>query len=250
MTRPPDLLEPLSNEPVLSGRRLRYVQVKLAVVHSSIRLPRMLGSIYQLFRLSDFVRDSHLRESPHFSRRYQLYGHVQDKLIGDAPVDYLEFGVWKGESILKWSEINRHPASRFFGFDTFEGLPEAWSFATGAMPAGRLSTGGKVPEVQDQRVQFVKGLFQDTMNDFLRHYEPLNRLVIHCDADLYSSTLYALASLDEFIKPGTVVIFDEFGVVNHEFRAMMDYMASFRRTFAPVGWAGGFYEQVAFVAES
>jgi len=250
MSKSPDAREISDNEYARTGSASLYIRTKRAVVNSSFRLPRVIGSVHQLFRMSDFVRDSHLRESPHFDHRFNLYQHIQDNVISQAPVDYLEFGVWKGESIRKWSEISRSQASRFFGFDTFEGFPEAWSFATGNMPTGCLSTGGKTPEIQDQRVQFVKGLFQDTLADFLSNFQPKNRLVIHQDADLYSSTLYSMAMLNEFIKPGTVVMFDEFNSVNHEFRAMMDYMSAFRRKFTPIGWAGHFYDQVAFVAES
>jgi O-methyltransferase len=225
-------------------------RAKYAIVASPIKLPGSLGQVNQLFELRKFVRSAKLRERPYFPSRYDLYEHIQRTLLDSEPVDYLEFGVFTGSSMKKWVALNQYTGSRFFGFDTFEGLPERWEFATGALEAGYFSTGGKFPDIPDQRVQFLKGLFQDTLSPFLRDFQPQNRLIIHCDADLYTSTLYVLATLNEFMQPGTVVIFDEFGSVNHEFRAFMDYTASFQRKLTPIAWSGRFYEQVAFMVHA
>jgi O-methyltransferase len=235
----------------LELRANRYVRdfntwAKFAVVASPLRLPRLLASVDQLFRLRDYVRSSGLLASPYFSSRYQLYDHVHQTIVGESPIDYLEFGVFTGMSMRHWVSLNKCAGSRFVGFDTFEGLPERWAFATGSLEAGYFSTGGNTPDIRDPRVRFIKGLFQDTVGKFARDFQPQRQLVVHCDADLYSSTLYVLATLHEFLQPGTIVIFDEFGTVNEEFRAVMDYTRSFRRHLAPVGWAGRFYEHVAF----
>jgi hypothetical protein len=37
------------------------------------------------------------------------------------------------------------------------------------------------------------GLFQESMPGFLKTFQPTSRLSIHCDADLYSATLYVLS---------------------------------------------------------
>ena len=229
--------------------RLLNRAAKHAIVASPIGLPRLIGQLHQLFELRRFVRDSGLDQLPYFPAREGLYEFLNATLLPQQPIDYLEFGVFEGASIKHWVALNQHPSSRFFGFDTFEGLPEPWTFATGTLEAGHFSTAGAFPDIPDQRVQFVKGLFQDTLGAFIRAFEPNGRMVVHCDADLYTSTLYVLASMHEFLAPGAVVIFDEFGSVNHEFRAFMDYAASFRQKFSPLAHAGRFYEQVAFVID-
>lgn len=180
----------------------------------------------------------------HFDSRYDLYRHIDREIIGGGPVDYLEFGVYRGDAIRFWSELNRHPDSRFFGFDTFEGLPEEWQFFTGAIPAGTWETGGKPPELGDARVTFIKGIFQETLPGFLKGYTPAHRLVINCDADLYTSTLYLLVTLNHLLVRGTTVIFDEFSTV-HEFRAFRDFTSAFRRRYRLLASSDRFCERVA-----
>jgi hypothetical protein len=86
-----------------------------------------------------------------------------------------------------------------------------------------------IPQVDDSRHEFIKGLFQDTLPEFLsRGRLQKNKLnIIHLDADLFSSTLYALTSLHPYLKSGDILIFDEFNVPTHEFKAFMDYVDSY-----------------------
>lgn len=74
-----------------------------------------------------------------YKNREVLYSWVNQEVIQNAPIDYLEFGVYQGESIRKWCGLNNNPESRFIGFDSFEGLPENWE---GKCDAGTFSTGG------------------------------------------------------------------------------------------------------------
>jgi hypothetical protein len=95
-------------------------------------------------------------------------------------------------------------------------------------------------------VRFVKGWFQDTLPIFLDQFSTDKRIVIHCDADLYPSTLFVLGKLDALIKPGTIVIFDDFSSMLNDFRALEDYTRSFCRRYEVLGAAGRiYYEHVA-----
>ena len=183
-----------------------------------------------------------------FDHRTAMFDHINGSVLGDAPIDYLEFGVYQGDSIRYWSELNKQPGSRFTGFDCFEGLPEQWSTSLighGAMKEKTFDVGGQVPVIDDSRVSFVKGYFQDTVPSFLEQFRPANRLVLHMDADLYTSTLYVLCSFDRLIQKGTVIIFDEFASINHEFRALSDYVTSFRRKYSLLSFTKPNFHQVA-----
>jgi hypothetical protein len=150
--------------------------------------------------------------------------------LGPGPLDYLEFGVWWGESLKLWTTLNTASGSRFFGFDTFEGLPENW----GDIPKGTFTTSRQLPSLGDDRIHLIAGLFQDTLYPFLAAYQRPGRAVFHIDCDLYSSTLFCLAVLDRHLRPGDVIIFDEFFSLDHEFDAFLDYTRSFYRVLKPL----------------
>jgi hypothetical protein len=149
----------------------------------------------------------------------------------DGPIDYLEFGVAQGDTIRWWVENNRHPESRFVGFDSFEGLPEQWEH----IPKGTYSTFGKIPEVPDPRCSFVKGLFRDTLPGWLIGRDFPRRTVLHVDADLYSSTLLVLLQVLPRLVTGDIIIFDEFDTYLHEYRALVDATAAYPLGFRALG---------------
>ncbi|NCI45270.1 TylF/MycF/NovP-related O-methyltransferase [Sediminibacterium soli] len=179
-----------------------------------------------------------------YNKRYDLYRYVAGQYsLLDIPADYLEFGVFGGRSFEWWVKANTNSDSRFYGFDTFEGLPEKWGvfFGKGDMYAD-------VPSLSDHRAKFVKGLFQDTLVPFLQEHPMHNnrRKIIHLDADLFSSTLFALSTLYPYLKKGDILFFDEFNVPNHEFQALRIFTEAFYVQTELVGAVNNYY-QVAVV---
>ena len=64
------------------------------------------------------------------------------------------------ESIECFAKLNTSPESRFYGFDTFEGLPEDYIVSSRTvLKKETFSTGGIFPQIDDSRVKFFKGLF-------------------------------------------------------------------------------------------
>jgi O-methyltransferase len=90
-----------------------------------------------------------------------------------------------------------------------------------------------------------KGWFQNSLPPFLQAFRPRNRLLIHCDADLYTSTLFVLCTLHSYLKPGSLIVFDEFSGATDEFRAFTDYTSSFLQKFRVVAQVGNQCDQVA-----
>jgi O-methyltransferase len=172
-----------------------------------------------------------------YGKRYELYGYIFGLKNLGQPINYFEFGVSSGHSFSWWTRHNQNPASRFYGFDTFEGLPEDW----GGFRKGAMTTNASIPETDDTRVTFFKGLFQDTLPGFLAGFNSENRKVIMMDADLYTSTLYALTSLAPFLKKGDIIFFDQFNVPRHEFLAFQDFISSYYLKFNLIGAANNYY---------
>jgi len=174
------------------------------------------------------------------SRRFEMYDFLLKKEDLNSKIIYLEFGVAKGSSFQWWVEHNQHPDSQFFGFDSFEGLPEDWHI----LKKGFFSTGGAMPNIQDSRCQFIKGLFQSTLQGFLEKIPLEGRLVVHLDADLYSSTSCVLNKMSSCFKRDDVIIFDEFNVPTDEFRAFLDFFNSHKMKYELLAACNN-YQQVA-----
>ncbi|MDJ0786274.1 MAG: TylF/MycF/NovP-related O-methyltransferase [Myxococcota bacterium] len=192
---------------------------------------QMLRLAY-LGRFSEWIDETGLK--PDFESRDALYQYVYENESLEKPVDYLEFGVFEGRSMRWWSEHIKHPDARFVGFDCFEGIPEAWA----SRPPGTFTAEGKIPDIDDERVSFEVGLFQDTLPGFVESHTLDRPLVLNLDPDLYSSTLFVLATLGQRLKRGDVLIFDEIGSVREptaEFRALLDFASAFRFSYTPIG---------------
>lgn len=182
---------------------------------------RTLDKLNRWPLLQDFMQRN--ANVPSFPSREAMWSFIASRAPG--AIDYLEFGVHEGHSILYFAGTNKSADSRFFGFDTFTGLPEDWN----GYRRGHFDTGGQIPNTDDKRVKFIAGLFQDTLPAFLADFRADKRIIVNIDSDLYSSALYCLTKLDPVLPKGAMLIFDEFGDVLHEFRAATDYISSYRR---------------------
>lgn len=115
---------------------------------------------------------------------------------------WLEFGTFKGCTANYFSSKTENI---LHGFDTFKGV----DVVEGSWDMRRWNRNGALPKV-NENVNLVVGLFQDTLDNFLKEYtDPVSFL--HIDCDIYSSTKFVLDTLYENnrIVKGTIILFDE-----------------------------------------
>ena len=113
----------------------------------------------------------------------------------------LEFGVRRRTSI---AHIAEAPGQTVHGFDSFEGLPEGW----GSHPQGNFTTELELPPVPGQR-NAHPGWFKDALARSLAA-RPGAGAVRRYRLDIYSSARTVLTGLADRLRPGSILVFDEF----------------------------------------
>jgi hypothetical protein len=173
-----------------------------------------------------------------YNKRFSLYEWIiKNESLENQKINYIEFGVAQGNSFRWFVQRNTNAQSKFYGFDTFTGLPEDF----GVYKKGMFNTNNQVPAIDDTRVKFFQGLFQQTVPGFLPELNKDSRNVIMMDADLYSSTLFVLTSLAPFLKKDDIIFFDEFAVPTHEFKAFFEFNQSYHVNLKLIAAASNYY---------
>jgi hypothetical protein len=183
---------------------------------------------------ADYVYQN-LKSAMLFADRYALldYAIATAKKAGLNGLA-CEFGVAGGKTL-------RHIAERWggpvHGFDSFEGLPEDWTGT--AEQAGRFNLKGKLPKVPSN-AKLHLGWFNVSLPPFLTaHAGPAS--LLHLDADLYSSTKTVLDLFRARIRPGTVIVFDEYynypNWQEHEFKAFKEFIAETGARYRYIGFS-------------
>jgi len=167
------------------------------------------------------------------------YALQQAKLDGDILI--CEFGVFQGTTINHLASLT---PKTIHGFDSFEGLPETWrpNFEKGRYRAEKL------PKVR-ANVKLMKGWFENSLPAFLEEHKQAAAF-LHVDCDLYSSTKTIFRLFRDRIRPGTVIVFDEFfnypGWQQGEFKAFNEFIGETGLKYEWLGYCC-YHEQVAVV---
>lgn len=193
----------------LASRLLRRSEVGVALLWRAYTLtPYPLSrAVLALGRSRFLFPDNRL---PSFRR---VFSHIR---TNNVPGDYLEFGVFRGQSFIMAYQLG-HDEMRFFAFDSFEGLPkdeELWERGQYACTEDHFRRALRKAGVDLGRVLLVPGYYETLVPQRLAGLG--KAAVIHIDCDLYSSTVEVFRIVDGMIGVGTVVIFDDWFSFSHE----------------------------------
>jgi hypothetical protein len=182
---------------------------------------------------------------------YDLYDWVVNTQLDYALLEtglVLEFGTATGRTLNQFAHWL--PGKTIRGFDSWQGLPEKFN----DLPAGHFaqSLPYKLPNCELVQGWFGARPTQDqssirefTARDFANsHKEPI--VLLHLDADLYSSTKTVLDAFAKQIVPGTVILFNEYWNhptwKKHEFRAWQEHVAQHHVQYEYIGYASDHQE--------
>lgn len=158
--------------------------------------------------------------------------------------NWLEFGVWEGDSIIGCYNRTKKSANfrggKFFGFDSFQGLPSEWRKR---FKAGRFATSfDMVREKVPAEITLLKGWFQESIPKYIEEYHPNQEplALVHHDGDLFVSTAITFQLLGKLIRPGTLMCFDELvgypGYQQHEILSLFLWMHQYHAKLCPLSF--------------
>lgn len=167
-----------------------------------------------------------------------FFGSAIEKLReikGEDIGDYLEFGVFNGSSIgsmYKAAHNANESNMRLFGFDAFEGLPEAaeneddgvWKQGFYACSFNDMKACLNRREVNPDDITWVNGWYKDTLGpNTAAQYDIDNIGIVFIDCDTYSSSKSVLDFLAPLIKKPAIFCFDDWMLNDLDVKGMGEY---------------------------
>jgi hypothetical protein len=181
-----------------------------------------------------FYLTSHVTRLAKMLAHYELY-----KMIVGLPGHVVECGVYKGASFLRFAtfrEILESSHSRkMIGFDAFGRFPEDNEDADNKSFIRRFSDAGgdgigreSLAEVLDykrfENCELVEGDICRTVPQYVIDHPELKISLLHVDVDVYQPTKVILEQLFSRVVKSGLVLFDDYGTVAGETRAIDEFL--------------------------
>ena len=153
------------------------------------------------------------------------------KKITNLPGDVIEFGVYKGVSLIQFLTFRNYyenPESRkIIGFDIFGKFPDEIKHEEDKKFVTRFENDGGcgisdslltsyLEKKGFNNFELVKGDITKTLPEFLEKYPEKRFSLIHLDVDVYEPTLTVLENTWERLVKGGIIILDDYGTVYGE----------------------------------
>ena len=186
-----------------------------------------------------FYLTSHVTRLAKMLAHYELY-----KTIVGLPGHVVECGVYKGASFLRFAtfrEILESPHSRkMIGFDAFGSFPDDHEDAANKEFIRRFSAAGgdgigreSLAEVLAYKgfdnCELIEGDICRTVPQYVGEHPELKIALLHIDVDVYQPTKVILDQLFKRVVKGGLVVFDDYGTVAGETRAIDEFLEKAER---------------------
>jgi len=183
--------------------------------------------------------------------------------------DYYEFGLFKGYTF--WhaqATAKKHMLNhmRFFGFDSFAGLPEIHGtdktkkefFYEGqySHPKEKVVSDLTAKGVDWNKTFLIEGFFNETLNEETKKKYKMNKISVGLiDCDLYSSTVDVLNFIQDMIMDKTILIFDDWNAFKKDNergqrKAFREFLEMNKQFSAEEFFAYGLYGRVFILRQS
>ena len=158
--------------------------------------------------------------------------------ITTIPGDILEFGVYKGTSLMRlfaFRELLENEASRrIIGFDAFGSFPKDISLDSDLAFVDMFEeVGGDGISLEDltrciefknyRNYELVKGNINETLPKWIKDHPEKRFSLIHIDVDVYEPTKTILEHAYNKLLPGGILMLDDYGTVEGETRAVDEF---------------------------
>lgn len=175
------------------------------------------------------------------SRIAKLLNHLEIyKKILDLPGDILEFGVYKGTSLVRLLSfrnlLENENSRKVFGFDIYGKFPDSLAlesdkqFVQKFENAGGYGISKKELEFHLQNKGFknfelIEGDILKTLPEFLANNPSSKISLLHIDVDVYEPSKIILEKLWDKIVKGGILMLDDYGTVQGETKAVDEFFA-------------------------
>lgn len=164
---------------------------------------------------------------------YELY-----KKIINTPGEVLEFGVYKGTSIIRFATyrdlLENTYSRKIVGFDIFGKFPKTDNVDDDDFITKFENQGGDGIRKGDlecflsnkglNNIDLIEGDILNTLDEYLEQNKHIKIALLHIDVDVYKPTKFILEKLYHRVVPGGVIVLDDYARVKGATDAIDEFL--------------------------
>lgn len=211
------------------GWKQQQIQKVLDVIGAAHKNPLSALSDLESREAAEFIQENMTHETSVFSNEAKFReAYFSIEVLKAKSGLLIDFGVLRGRSTLQIASALQTLGSRkVHAFDAFLGLRDPWSKVDRSL--GSMNLQGLPPRelLSHKNIETHVGWVEDTLPSFLASHDgPVG--MAHFDFDVFPPTNFALASIEDRLGAGSLIIFDDFfgfiGWRHHSYKAFIEVL--------------------------